>query len=153
MLQETKMNKATRINAAEQYFFSGYNCAQSVLLSFKDKTGVDEKLLAKAASGFGSGMGNMQETCGAVTSAFMLLGFLTEKPEEKESRINQAEIMQQFTDSFTAAHSSTVCRKLINYDLTTEEGKTGFTESESKRTVCLECIKTSIQTLDQLLSK
>ena len=53
-----------------------YNCCQSVLLAFAPELGLpEEKLLAMGAC-FGSGMGSMEETCGALCGAQMAQGML-----------------------------------------------------------------------------
>ena len=51
-----------------------YNCAQAVVCSFSDEIGVDEAVLFKACEGFGSGMGCMECTCGALSGAILLAG-------------------------------------------------------------------------------
>jgi len=55
-------------------FRSGYNCAQSVLYAFKDDFDFDENLALDISVGFGGGMERLQEKCGAVTGAFMVMG-------------------------------------------------------------------------------
>ncbi|TYZ21402.1 C-GCAxxG-C-C family protein [Selenomonas ruminis] len=52
------------------------NCAQAVLLAFKDEMGKSEEELLALGSGFGSGMGGMEATCGALCGAAMAAGFL-----------------------------------------------------------------------------
>ena len=47
------------------------NCCQAVLLALKDQTGLSEEQLMQLGSGFGSGMGNMEGTCGALVGAGM----------------------------------------------------------------------------------
>ena len=42
---------------AAELFVGGYNCAQSVAVSFCDVTGLDEKTTARMVSAFGGGMG------------------------------------------------------------------------------------------------
>ncbi len=57
----------------------GCNCAQAVLLSFKDKTDLDEMTLKKLGAGFGVGMGCLNSTCGALCAAQMLQGLMKYK--------------------------------------------------------------------------
>ena len=53
-----------------------HNCCQAVLLAFAPELGLpEEKLLAMGAC-FGSGMGSMDETCGALCGAQMAQGML-----------------------------------------------------------------------------
>ena len=46
-----------RCELAYQYHKKGYNCAQSVLMSFQDVAGLSEKQCLAIASGFGAGAG------------------------------------------------------------------------------------------------
>lgn len=53
-----------------------HNCCQAVLLAFGPELGIlEERLLAMGAC-FGSGMGCMEETCGALCGAQMVQGLL-----------------------------------------------------------------------------
>ena len=63
----------------------GYNCAQSVMCAFADKTNLDEETLFKLAEGFGAGMGNRRNTCGALSGAVMLAGVLTSSGDPKDA--------------------------------------------------------------------
>ena len=53
-----------------------HNCCQAVLLAFEDRLPMDSAALLALGSGFGSGMGGMKGTCGALTGAEMVLGML-----------------------------------------------------------------------------
>lgn len=55
-------------------FNNGFNCTQAVFGTFAPGMGVPEAVAFKIACPFGAGMGRMQETCGAVTGAFMVIG-------------------------------------------------------------------------------
>ena len=46
----------TRSERAEELFFEGYTCAQSVVLAFADLTGVDRAVLERLSAPFGGGM-------------------------------------------------------------------------------------------------
>lgn len=84
-----------RMDAAEQqgreYFRQGLNCTECVLRTFMDmhETDLPDAVL-KLASGFGLGMGNTRNTCGAIVGAVMVLGaakgkdpFQIETPAER----------------------------------------------------------------------
>lgn len=53
-----------------------HNCCQAVLLTFEDLLPLDHDALLALGSTFGSGMGGMKGTCGALTGAEMVLGML-----------------------------------------------------------------------------
>ena len=50
------------------------NCCQAVLLTFEDMLPYDKDSLLMLGSTFGSGMGGMMGTCGALVGAQMVLG-------------------------------------------------------------------------------
>ena len=50
------------------------NCCQAVLLAYEDSLPLDQDALLALGSTFGSGMGGMMGTCGALVGAQMVLG-------------------------------------------------------------------------------
>ena len=50
------------------------NCCQAVVRAFADTLALDEATIMNLASGFGSGMGTMEGTCGALVGAIMVAG-------------------------------------------------------------------------------
>ena len=44
----------------------GYNCSQAVACAYHDVLGMEENQVFRLVEGFGSGMGGLRETCGAV---------------------------------------------------------------------------------------
>lgn len=71
--------------AVERKHELGCNCCQAVLLAFEQEiaqrwcgdAGVEDALMA-LGSGFGSGMGGMEATCGALNGAAMVVGLLSD---------------------------------------------------------------------------
>lgn len=53
---------------------NGHNCAQAVVLTFKEELGLPEETLNALTSGFGGGMGCMESTCGALIGATIVVG-------------------------------------------------------------------------------
>lgn len=53
-----------------------HNCCQAVLLAFGPELGIPEERLLAMGACFGSGMGCMEETCGALCGAQMVQGLL-----------------------------------------------------------------------------
>ena len=62
---------------ARQNFKSGYNCAQSVFLTYAHKYGFNKETALKLSSSFGGGMGRLREVCGAISAMFMIAGLET----------------------------------------------------------------------------
>ena len=56
-----------------------HNCCQAVLLAYEDLLPYDKESLLMLGATFGSGMGGMMGTCGALVGAEMVLGMLSQK--------------------------------------------------------------------------
>lgn len=101
---------------AYDYFTSGYNCCQSVVLAFADKLSLDDTTLAKLASGFGAGMGKLREVCGAVSGMFMVASMLKgyDSPTAKEEKVETYSLIHSLADEFKArCGGSIICRDLL----------------------------------------
>ena len=62
------MTTQERINKGLEFHRSGYNCAQSVLMSLADRLGIDAGLAATISTGLGGGVGGQGEICGVATA-------------------------------------------------------------------------------------
>ncbi len=93
----------------------GYNCAQSVFLAFCEDFGLSKETAASLSLPFGGGMGQMRETCGALTGAFMVLGLasaINEAPTPQE-KATCYEKVRSLAEAFQAEHGSMLCRELL----------------------------------------
>jgi C_GCAxxG_C_C family probable redox protein len=143
-----------RSDKAKELFLSGYNCAQSVLLSFADDLKFSKELAQKLAAGFGGGMGKQQETCGAVTGAIMVLGLLKgeEVNNNDELKSSSYGAVKDLTREFVAVYNTTKCRDLIGCDLNTPEGEEKFKEEKIMENLCAGCVEKAVQIVEQLTS-
>jgi C_GCAxxG_C_C family probable redox protein len=92
----------TRTEKAVASFQSGYNCSQSTFMVFIDDLGLEKPQSMKLASGFGAGMGRMQEVCGAVSGGVLALGarFGHGEPTESEAQKKTYALVQEFFRRF-----------------------------------------------------
>ena len=96
--------------AAEKKASFKFNCAQSVLTTYGDLTGLDEATAMSMTDGFAAGMTNMEGTCGALIGADMVLGLVN---KDKAKTMKQMRtIMQKFQDR----NHATQCRQLKGVD-------------------------------------
>ena len=144
-----------RSEKALDYYFDGFNCAQAVIASFADVLQMSEEQVLRLASGFGGGMGRMQETCGAVTGAFMVIGFLRGKYKQgdDEAKEHTNKLIQEFSRKFAESHGSINCKALINYDLNTEEGRLEAEKADVFFKKCSNFVKEAVEILEEILSK
>lgn len=107
-----------RGNKAREYFEQGYNCSQSVLMTFSDITGIDEKTSAMLSSGFGGGMGRMREVCGAVSGMFMAASIVSgyDDPSDSEGKKRTYAMIQSLAEKFKAQNGSIICKELLGLD-------------------------------------
>lgn len=141
-----------RSENAKELFLSGYNCAQSVVLSFADDLKYSKELAQKMAAGFGGGMGKTQETCGAVTGAVMVLGLLKGEEVNNNDELKEAAYggVKELTRQFVAAYKTTNCRDLIGCDLNTQEGAARFKEDKLLENICAPCVKKAVEILEEI---
>ncbi|MBO7679708.1 MAG: C_GCAxxG_C_C family protein [Thermoguttaceae bacterium] len=104
-----------RAQKAKAFFEQGYNCAQSVLLAFGDKTGLADADAARFASSFGGGIGRLREVCGAFSGMCMALGMISgcADPADAEGKKAQYQVIQNLAGQFRDANGSIVCRELL----------------------------------------
>jgi C_GCAxxG_C_C family probable redox protein len=134
-------------------FKSGLNCAQSVVVAFADDLDFDKNAASNLAVGFGGGMGRMQETCGAVTGAFMVLGmYNSSKYQDNLALKNATYPMIRLLDAkFRAIHQSTNCRSLLQCDLSSEDGHTYAVENKLFEKICEKCIADAVGIVEELI--
>jgi C_GCAxxG_C_C family probable redox protein len=134
-------------------FKTGMNCAQAVLTTFSDKYKIDKNVALSLSCGFGGGMGRLQETCGAVTGSFMVIGAHCSEQytDNKDKKEKSYAMIQEFDRQFTRIHGSTNCSKLLQVDLRTSEGQRAFNENKLSTEVCEKCIADSVSIVESLL--
>ena len=112
---------------AKRNFNSGYNCAESVLLTVTKWQGSvrrgSELLLPRIATGFGGGIARNGDICGALAGAIMAisLAFGRNKPEESRDPCYQA--VDRLYNDFMKTFGTCKCRELIGTDLKNQAGR------------------------------
>jgi C_GCAxxG_C_C family probable redox protein len=134
-------------------FRSGLNCAQAVFSACSDRLGYDKELALSITAGFGGGMGRLQETCGVVTGAFMVIGIYNSQqyPDNLTRKEMSYAMIRKFNDSFVDIYQTNSCSKLINCDLSTPEGRALAHENQLHETICEVCMATSFRLLKELI--
>lgn len=133
---ESRVQKA--VDLREKH---GYNCAQAILCAYADLYGLDEQTAYRIAEAFGTGMGGMGDTCGAVSAAFMLLGMKSKNGiGDKAGRVALYKDVRELAAAFKAEAGSTICREL--------KGQTGLPVYP-----CAKCIETAAKLFEAELKK
>ena len=92
--------------AAEKKRLNTHNCAQAVVCTYCDLVGLPEETALDIAGAYGTGMGCMEGTCGALVGAGMIVDLATK--DRNLSRTRMKEIMTQFQ----ARTGATQCKLL-----------------------------------------
>lgn len=92
----------------------GYNCAQSVALTYADLFDMAPEHLFKITEGFGLGGGNMQGTCGAISGAIALIGLLNScgDMEHPSTKAQTYALGREILERFKAQNGSILCHEL-----------------------------------------
>lgn len=99
----------TKGEIAKLNFESGLNCAQAVVLAFKDEMGLSELELKKLIIGFGGGFARQRLVCGAVSGMTMVLGYLNSDGNDK---LAAYDIIKSACADVAAKTGSIICSEL-----------------------------------------
>jgi len=143
------MNQS-KVNEALACFDQGFNCAQSVASVYCEELGLDKKSALKASCGFGGGMGRLQETCGAVSGAILLIGLKYGKltKEDEAAKEKTYATVREFSALFRERNKTTCCRELLGFDLLTTDHKVA---KEKIKKVCPKMIQDAVEIVEKLL--
>ncbi len=143
----------TRSEKAVSCFNSGFNCAQAVFAAFSPELGVPEKTAFKIACPFGAGMGKMQETCGAVTGAFMAIGLKHGKgaSEEEHLKLLSYDLVNKFSKMFKERNKTINCRELIGIDISAKEGYEQARDMGLFTSLCAKYVKDAVEITETIL--
>lgn len=117
--------RAKAEQGARDYFRQGLNCAECALKSFLDLGLVDYSPdVVALSSGFGGGIGQTRNTCGAVLGAAMAIGTMRgrkdplakETVQERIAELNGEDgvypVFHRFVKEIEAKYGAIVCREL-----------------------------------------
>jgi len=105
--------------AAEKKRCNSHNCAQAVICTYCDLFGIPEETALHLAAAYGTGMGNMEGTCGALVGAGMVIGLATKDRTLARSR------MKQVMTKFQERNGATQCRMLKGFGGGVDSGGSG----------------------------
>jgi C_GCAxxG_C_C family probable redox protein len=138
---------------AVKCFATGCNCAQAVFSTFAPRLGIGEQIALRISTGFGAGMARLQEVCGAVTGAIMVIGCARgmdrcTDAEAKEVTYRHAqELAGEFEETFGALR----CMDLLGCDLRSVEGRAYFEEHDLHNTRCAGYVRHAARLVEGML--
>jgi len=107
----------------------------------------------KVSQAFGGGMGQMGETCGAVTGAFMVIGlkYGRTRADDDEAKRKTYALVKEFSEKFKARNGTIICRELLGCDLSTSEGQRIAKSEGLFSTVCPRFVQDAAEILEEIL--
>ncbi len=97
-----------------------FNCAQSVAGAFSSVVDLDVDTLVKVCEGFGGGMGDYKECCGAVTGGIVILSLLNSNGnKESLTKKETYKLTTELRNKFVEKYDLTTCGVLK--DLSNDE--------------------------------
>lgn len=104
----------SRGQKAEEFFKSGYNCAQAVVMAFADVIGGDTQAYLRLSSSFGGGIGRLREVCGAFSGSCMVAGLL--RGYDNENGVDKGShyaLIQRLALKNKLQNGSIICKELL----------------------------------------
>lgn len=141
------MNK---VDKAAKLFKSGYNCAQAVFAAYSEELGIDNEIALKTAHGFGAGMGRLQEVCGAVTGAFMVLSHKYGSAAlDTASKEKLYSLEKDFAKKFKERNGTINCKELLKADLINGDKAVAIAKVKA---VCPKAVKDAVEILEGMVN-
>ena len=133
-------------------FKEGFSCSQAVLGTYCERYGLDKKQAYKIGCGFGGGM-HLDQACGAVTGAFMVIGlkYGRTRADDREAKMKTAGMVVEFAKMFKARHGSIGCTELIGCNISSMEGYQEAKKKDLFKQVCPKYVISATEILDEML--
>ncbi len=131
-------------------FKDGFNCSQAILSTYCEEFGIEKKVALQIACGLGAGMGRQQETCGAVSGAYLLIGLKYGKymKDDDPAKERTYELVREFSKRFVDRNGSVSCRALLGIDLLNCDRRLAYEHVQDE---CPRLVKDAAEIIEQLL--
>ncbi|EEG75154.1 C-GCAxxG-C-C family protein [[Clostridium] hylemonae] len=131
-------------HTAVEKFRKDYNCCQAVACAYCEELGVKEEDVFRMTEGFGSGMGGLKDTCGAVVGMFLVISLAKsagDMENPKTTKLETYDSILEAAEEFKEKNHSLYCR-----DLKTEEGGQPLA-------CCVKCVEDAAKIVDKYLRR
>ncbi len=145
----------TKREIGENYFKQGYNCSQSVVLTFIDEIGLDKEKALMISSSFGGGMGRQREVCGAVSGMLIVLGTIKGyyKVDNHTEKAEYYALIQNLCNKFKEINGSIICRELLGLSAPSNPTPEKRTDAYYKKRPCASLVGDAVEILENYLNK
>ncbi len=125
---------------AVEKFMKGYNCCQAVACAYCEDFGIPERDMLRLTEGFGSGIGGLGDTCGAIMGVFLIISLSNSAGDMEQPKLTKFDTYGKILDAAAAYREkmgSLYCR-----DLKTEDGPQPLP-------CCIRCVAAGAEILDE----
>ena len=128
----------------------GFTCSQAILSAYCEEFGLDKNIALKLACGLGAGMGKLQETCGAVSGAYLVISLKHGQllKEDKPAKEKTYDLVREFARLFEERNKTTSCRELLGIDLMSSSRET---IRERVKVVCPKLVQDAAEIVEIIL--
>jgi C_GCAxxG_C_C family probable redox protein len=142
-----------RVEEALTRLKEGFGCSQALFATYAPQFGMDRETALKLSGAFAGGFGRTGETCGAVTSALMIIGlkYGRVKADDKETQAKTDSKVKEFLNKFQTRHGSILCRDLLDTNIATPEGMDEARRKQLFATLCPRYVRDAAEVLEEIL--
>jgi C_GCAxxG_C_C family probable redox protein len=139
-------------DTAAAMFKEGFSCSQAVLGTYCEQFGLDKKQAYQISCGFAGGM-HLDQACGAVTGAFMVIGlkYGRKRADDREAKMKTAGMVVEFAKKFEMQHGSIDCTELLGCNISTLEGYQEAKKKDLFKQACPKYVISAVEILDKML--
>lgn len=132
----------SRVLEAANRHKNGYNCSQSVICTYTDLLGIDEKTAFRVSEGFGLGIAKEYRTCGSVCAMILAAGLKNSDANmaKPASKLETFAIGHHMIDKFEEMNTTSICKLL--------RGTDGITD---RLRSCRGCVMDCAQIIEEVL--
>ena len=137
---------------AVAFLKQGCNCCQAVLAAYAERHGLERGTALKLGTGFGSGVSQLGEMCGAVSGAILVLGLRHGRSSAEDQAAQQKtwELVRKFVARFKQRHGSTECRQLLGCDPSNPAQLEWAAKQGLFATRCPKLVREAVELLEEL---
>jgi C_GCAxxG_C_C family probable redox protein len=143
----------TKSDEALASFKNKFTCSSAIFSVFAEELGLDDIMAKKIACGFGAGISQTGNICGAVSGAVMVIGLKFGKARSGDDTATEKtrSMVRQFVQEFIARNGSVKCTELLGYDLSNPIEYDAAKNSGVFVTTCFPLVKDAADILEEIL--
>ena len=132
MIENERLRKT-----AVKHLIDGYNCAQTTLLCCQEFFKMRNDDILRAATGFGGGIGNQCDVCGALAGGVLALGQKFGRSGLGEQEADKKEmtyvLCAKYLNLFQERNGSRYCRDILGVDISDTERRKAYWTPHNRR--------------------